>query len=285
MKKNQVIETVITDQGKTGDGIALVDDFPMYIPNCIPGDHVRIKIVKVDKRRAYGKLLAVLLASDDRVDPQCNVADQCGGCRLQHQSQPAQLQFKQSLMISRLQRFINLDDDVIEDMIPADTQFEFRNKMQFSFGMLDGALQIGMYAARSHRVVDTHHCPIMAAPMNACLVLIRDWHRDHPVAVFDEHTGHGVLRHLSIRYSYASNQMMIIVTAAADFDSKSLVDALSMRSDIHCIYVSIQSDPKNDAVIGESLTCVMDRHNDGKISDVFWLGHVTSGPPEGSRGV
>ena len=70
MKKNQVIETVITDQGKTGDGIALVDDFPVYIPNCIPGDHVRIKIVKGDKRRAYGKLLAGFLGKGELWGPQ-----------------------------------------------------------------------------------------------------------------------------------------------------------------------------------------------------------------------
>ena len=97
-------------------------------------------------------------------------------------------------------------------MIPSTSQFGFRNKMQFSFAMDAGQLQIGLYAARSHRVVDTDECPIMTPEMNAVLPVIRQWHHDYPETVFDEATGQGVLRHLTIRHAMATNQLMVIVT-------------------------------------------------------------------------
>ena len=95
LTKNQMVDIKITDQGKTGDGVGLVDEMPIYTPNCIPGDRVQVKIVKVEKRRAYGKLISVLTPSPDWVEPVCLVAATCGGCQLQHQSHDAQLAFKQ----------------------------------------------------------------------------------------------------------------------------------------------------------------------------------------------
>ena len=199
--KNEIRVITITSQGKTGDGVGFLDDLPVYIPNCIPGDLVQIKVVKVEKRRAYGKLLAVLEPSTHRVEPQCHVAARCGGCQLQHQSQDSQLNFKQKLLIDRLGRFIKLDTVDVLGMIPSTNQYMFRNKMQFSFAMVDGELHIGLYAARSHRVVNTRKCPIMFPSMNDVIESIRGWHQVNFVPVFNEAQGVGVLRHLTIRYS------------------------------------------------------------------------------------
>ena len=109
LTKNQLVDIKITDQGKTGDGVGFVDEMPIYTPNCIPGDRVQVKIVKVEKRHAYGKLISVLTPSLDWVEPTCLVAATCGGCQLQHQSHDAQLVFKQ-VLLDRLNRFIDLDD-------------------------------------------------------------------------------------------------------------------------------------------------------------------------------
>ena len=121
LKKNGVYQLLISEQGKTGDGIAMMDDRRIYVPNCIPGDRVELKVLKLEKRRAYGELLRVIDSSDDRVTPRCDVASQCGGCQLQHQSQDAQIEFKQQLMRSRLGRFIELDDRVVLPMVAAKT--------------------------------------------------------------------------------------------------------------------------------------------------------------------
>ena len=79
LEKNSIQRATVTDQGKKGEGIVWLADMPVYVPNVIPGDEIEFKVVKVDKRRAYGKLITLHQLSKDRVASKCSVADQCGG--------------------------------------------------------------------------------------------------------------------------------------------------------------------------------------------------------------
>ena len=100
---------MVNAQGKKGgggEGIVWDASYPIYVANAIPGDRIEYKVIKIDKRRAFGKLVRIISPSSDRVEPPCAIADQCGGCQLQHQSQFAQLGFK-SIFFERLSRFID----------------------------------------------------------------------------------------------------------------------------------------------------------------------------------
>ena len=248
--KNSIQSGVITSQGKTGDGVVMVDNFPVYIPQGIRGERIEFKVIRVDKRRAYGKLLRVIEPSIDRVQPQCKVANQCGGCQLQHQSQASQIEFKSALLVTRLSRFIDLSKTKVHPILFGDDQWAMRNKMQFAFGLGHDGLEIGLYAPRSHRVVATDRCEVMSEPMNRILAGIQSWW--HPgVPVFNEHTGHGALRHVTIRHSYVTGELMVILTVAKSVDLRSFITAMSAISGVCSLYVSHQSDPTSDAVLGD----------------------------------
>ena len=152
--------------------------------------------------------------SSQRVDPKCSVATQCGGCQLQHQSYASQLTFKESLLQERLSRFISIETNTIKPILHASIPFSFRNKIQLSFayGTQKSELAIGMYASRSHRVVDMEYCPIISDHMNAILPKFRNFYRQFPISIFDEHTGQGCLRHLTIRSSHHTHDIMILLT-------------------------------------------------------------------------
>ena len=227
IQKNETYQGVVSALGKRGEGIVLLQECPIYIPNAIPGDRVQFKVIKIEKRRAFAKLIQVISASVDRVDPKCSIALQCGGCQLQHQHQTAQIKFKTSLLQDRLSRFIDLSGTSILPLLFGVKHYETRNKMQFAFAMGQEGLQIGLYAPRSHRVINVSNCEIMSGPMNAVLNSLKRWHLNAKTSVFDEQTGEGVLRHVVIRYSYATGQLMVIVTAGQLFDSTSMIDALS----------------------------------------------------------
>ena len=47
LEKNQVFETQIIDNGYQGEGIAKIDNFPIFVPGGIKGEEVEIKILKV----------------------------------------------------------------------------------------------------------------------------------------------------------------------------------------------------------------------------------------------
>ncbi len=253
IKKNETYQGIVSAQGKRGEGIVQRDEFPIYIPNAIPGDNIKFKVLKIEKRRAFGKLIQLVSDSPDRVHPKCSIAVECGGCQLQHQHQTAQINFKTSLLQDRLSRFIDLSGTSILPLLFGTKHYETRNKMQFAFAMGQEGLQIGLYAPRSHRVVNVTNCEIMSAPMNAVLSSLKHWHLNAKMSVFDEQTGAGVLRHVVIRYSYATGQLMVIVTVGQLFDETSMVDALSEVSGMTSIYLSLQPDPTNDGVLGDKL--------------------------------
>jgi 23S rRNA (uracil1939-C5)-methyltransferase len=249
--KNKVLVGTVTDQGKTGDGIVSEFALPIYVPNAIPGDVIEFKIIKVEKRRGFGLVLRVIDPSMNRVQPRCDVAAQCGGCQLQHQFSEAQALFKLNLLKQRLRRVVNLDDALVQPMLVGRTEWATRNKMQFSFGWCPQGLLIGMFAPRSHRVVNALWCHVMPAEMNAVLTAVRLWHARHPMPVFNEITGNGILRHLTIRFSFYTQQLMVILTVSRWVELPHFVEMLVKVSGMCSVFLSVQPDPTTDDVLGK----------------------------------
>lgn len=84
IKKNDVFDIMIEDMTKDGEGIGKLQGFPFFVKDAVIGDRVKVKVMKVKKGYAYAHLEKILKASPNRVEPQCPVARQCGGCTLQH---------------------------------------------------------------------------------------------------------------------------------------------------------------------------------------------------------
>ena len=103
-EKNQSLTVEITDMTSDGEGIGKVDGFPFFIKDAIIGDQVRMRITRVKKNYAYGRLEKVLTPSPFRVEPECAFHRQCGGCQLQAMSYARQLQFKASTIRHNLIR-------------------------------------------------------------------------------------------------------------------------------------------------------------------------------------
>ena len=240
--------------GKKGEGVVHAT-LPIYIPDCVPGDEVEFKIIKVLKRRAFARLIRVIKPSPHRVVAKCSVAKPCGGCQLQCYSQSLQVRLKSDLLKSRLQRFLDIPDTCFKPMVYGD-EWQTRNKMQFALAEGEHGLQIGLYAHRSHRVVDIAYCEVMPDAMNQVLKSVKAWHSNNPIPVFNEQTADGILRFLTIRYSSATNQLMVILTVVRPFNMDSFIDALAGMKGMASVYVSVQADPTRDHVLGPSLTCV-----------------------------
>ena len=254
LSKNQHLTVHVSEQGKHGQGIAFVDNLPIHIPNTLPQDLVEIKLIKLEKSRIFAKLVRILTPSQNRVHPSCNVAHLCGGCQLQHQHIDAQLQFKSQQLQQTLSQHITLNTSRILPIVPSISYTGFRNKMQFAFGLVKTSLVIGLYASRSHRIVDSHSCSIMPRAMHQVLESIKAWHAKHHVSIFDEATQTGCLRYLSLRYAFATQELMAIVTCGQhNTKLTSLTNWLKHDALVDSLYYSTQDDPKNDQVLGSSL--------------------------------
>ena len=104
MKKDDLLEITIEDISSDGSGVGKADGFALFVKDTIPGDQVKVKIMKMKKRYGYARLMEILVPSPDRIQAPCPVARQCGGCQIQQMSYERQLTFKENKVCNNLRR-------------------------------------------------------------------------------------------------------------------------------------------------------------------------------------
>ncbi len=73
-----------------------MDDFTVFVPGAMEGESGLIKIVKVNKNFAFGKIINLDKISENRVEPICSIYKHCGGCKVQHYNYKSQLKIKKT---------------------------------------------------------------------------------------------------------------------------------------------------------------------------------------------
>lgn len=209
--KNQNYIMVVSSFGSDGEGVGRINGFTVFVPGAIKGEKVEVRIVKVNKSFAYGKLVMIIEASPARVEPFCESYKYCGGCILQHMSYNRQLEFKAEKVEEALKRIGRIENAVVHDTIGMDDAFAYRNKAQFPVGQADGLPQIGFYYPRSHRVVDLPECGIQHEMCNVVMDVMRNVIKENEIPVYDEATCEGVIRHIVVRVGYRTGDVMVVV--------------------------------------------------------------------------
>ena len=82
----QIVELTLDNIAHGGEALGRHAGKVIFVPYAIPGERVRVEIVEEKERWARARLVAVLAASPDRVEPPCPYfgQDKCGGCQWQH---------------------------------------------------------------------------------------------------------------------------------------------------------------------------------------------------------
>ena len=79
IKKNDLFEAEITAMTAEGSGICRADGMAVFVPGTAVGDRCVVRVVKVLKKYAFGRLEELLTPSPDRTTPDCPIAGPCGG--------------------------------------------------------------------------------------------------------------------------------------------------------------------------------------------------------------
>ena len=103
LKRNDEIELTVDAFGSEGQGIGRYDGFAVFVPFALPGETVRVHIIKATASYAIGKLLSISVKSPCRAEPKCSNFGRCGGCTLMHLDYEAQLIFIGTREAFRLQ--------------------------------------------------------------------------------------------------------------------------------------------------------------------------------------
>jgi 23S rRNA (uracil1939-C5)-methyltransferase len=181
---------------------------------------VRVEVTKAKKRFAEARTVELLQPSPDRIPDVCvHGGEPCPGAPWQGLAYERQLQIKGEQVDEALRRLGSLDGFELEETVPAAVQWRYRNKLEYSFGELEGEAILGFHArGRWDLVVDVDDCHLASEAGNAARNEVREWARAESVPAFDRGAGRGILRNLVVREGWRSGQIQTrLVTAERRF--------------------------------------------------------------------
>ncbi len=217
MKKNDIYEITIDDIGSDGEGIGhICEGFTVFVKDAVIGDVAKVKLIKVKKNYAYGRLEEIITPSPYRVEPTCPKARSCGGCAIMHMSYDKQLEYKWNKVKNCLERIGGIENvsDIMEPIYGMENPYNYRNKMQFPVGLnKNGNVQIGFYAGRTHSIIDLEKCYI-GHPVNDFIVeelrpWLTKWQKKTGSFIYDEEKHQGLVRHILTRVGFSTGQLMV----------------------------------------------------------------------------
>ena len=254
-RKNDLITLRIEDCGVDGEGIGKADGFTVFVKDAVIGDVVTVKIMKAKKNYGYGRLMEVLEPSPYRVEPECKVARQCGGCQLQALSYDQQLAFKEKKVRGHLERIGGFRNIPMESIIGMDEQYHYRNKAQFPVGRnKEGKIVTGFYAGRTHSIIDNRDCALGVPQNKEVLDRVISHMEKYNISPYDEVTGKGLVRHILVRFGFYTGELMVclIVNGKSLPMEEKLVESLREIPGMSSISININRQ-RNNVILGERL--------------------------------
>ena len=221
LAKNQCFEMTCDAFGQDAQGVCRHEGMAVFVPGLLPGERALVRIVKPEKRYAFGRVEKLLEKSPSRAEPFCPIYKRCGGCVCQHMTYEASLAFKRQQVQDLLQRVGGLSIEVPPVWGMAHP-FGYRNKGAYPVAQTDGAPACGFFAPRSHDLVPLpeNGCAIQGEDSARATQAVLSWMRENSVPAYDEQTGRGLVRHIMTR-STTSGELMVVVVTRADIPKAS----------------------------------------------------------------
>ena len=211
VQKNEYIDVLFEDLTHDGAGVAKVEGYPLFVPNGLPGEKAKIKVIKVNKGYGFGRLMEITEASPYRVEPECPIYKECGGCQLQHMSYEGQLKAKEKQVSDVLQRIGKLENVKVHPVLGMENPWRYRNKAQVPIGEHEGGLIGGFYQQRSHQIIDMKACIIQQEKNDEVVKEVKEICNINGVRAYDEQKHKGELRHIMARYGLKSGEVMVVL--------------------------------------------------------------------------
>ena len=222
MKKGQVYEGTVVRVDFPNKGIVCVGEETAVVKNSLPGQKVKFSVNKVRKGKAEGRLLEVAEKSPLETGRTCSLFGLCGGCTYLSLPYEEQLKVKEEQVKRLLDSVLNKQEEawIFEGIKGSPKAYEYRNKMEFSFGdeYKDGPLALGMHKRGSfYDIVTVADCEIVDADYRLILQSVRDYFARAKVSFFHRMSHEGYLRHLLVRKASRTGEILVaLVTTSQD---------------------------------------------------------------------
>jgi 23S rRNA (uracil1939-C5)-methyltransferase len=156
-----------------GDGLAHHEGRTVFVPYVMPGEVARVFPVSAKKKLVRGRAEEIIEASPTRMQAECALFANCGGCHYQHIPYAAQLNFKAEILRETLARIGKIEwaGDIKSHASPP---FGYRNRAQWAVRPAEDNKHssIGYFQAMSSVLVPADKCPILSPKLEATLTAI-----------------------------------------------------------------------------------------------------------------
>lgn len=242
MKKNDTFIGICVNYTHDGHGVVKCDGFPFFVKGMIKGEEGKFVVTRVKKHYGFARLLERYETSKERVTPPCPIAQQCGGCQLQHMSYKAQLAYKKQKVQDVMERIAKLDIPV-HDVLGMKEYTNYRNKGQIPVGVdKNQKVVTGFYRMNSNDIIDMHSCMIQSTKINEVLQVMR--------SLLETYGNARVFRHILIKHAFATDELMVVwIVCKAQFEYKEKMKTALVKAipSVKSIIVNINT--RDDNVI------------------------------------
>ncbi|MBQ4260216.1 MAG: 23S rRNA (uracil(1939)-C(5))-methyltransferase RlmD [Lachnospiraceae bacterium] len=238
MKKGQVCEGIVRRVDFPNKGIVETDEGTAVVKTGLPGQKVKFIVNKMKNGKAEGRLLEVLEKSPLETGHPCSHFGLCGGCNYLSMPYQEQLAIKEDQVKRLLDRVLSKQERSWqwEGIKGSPAEYEYRNKMEFSFGdeVKDGPLALGMHKRGSfYDVVTVEDCRIVDADYRLILKTVRDYFDANGVSFHHKMSHQGFLRHLLVRKASKTGEILVaLVTSSQNPEGHAVQELITGFKDL-----------------------------------------------------
>ena len=245
VKKGEIVELEIEKYAFEGRGVAKVDKgsivpesidesknkYVVFVDGSYPGDVVKASLTKIKKSYAKASIEEIIKPSELRINARCKFFGTCGGCKQQDLDYTTQTKFKQQQIEEIFEKMSGFKDFIIEEIIPSEKVFFYRNKMEFSFAEkrwltneeiisgkeIEKDFALGLHIPRVFdKVLDIDECFLQSEESNKILNFSRNFFKERNVSIYSTKTHEGFLRNLVVKQSRHSDDLMVNLVTSSE---------------------------------------------------------------------
>ena len=206
-----------------GRGIAKINEFVFFIDGALPGQIIKAKITTKKRRHAEAKLMEIIKHSSDEINIPYQEVPGAPWSRLPISKQ---LEYKRRQVFDLFQKFARIDlSAVIDEVLPSPESWNYRNKMEYSFGSSEETFEsiddkktwhhsgfaLGSKKRGQYWLVENLERPsgLFDEEFEKIVPEIRKFCEGTGLPVFNQKTGEGFFRHLVVRKSFHEDAFLI----------------------------------------------------------------------------
>ncbi len=252
LKKNDILELTFIDMSYEGKGVAKVDGYPIFVEGGITGETALVKLDRVEKKYAFGRITELLIPSQDRVHVKSKDLALNSTIPLQHVSYSRQLELKTKIVEDAFKKDPMFKNVLVNHIIGAENEWHYRNKTQVPVRKVDDAMEIGVFKHNSHQLIPVNNFKINALGIDEIVVGIRDILVEFNEKPYDARTNTGNIRHIIVRHGQNTGEVMVILVTRSKslFPQSKIVPAIAALSDNIVSIVHNVNPLKTAAIMG-----------------------------------